>query len=122
MENYDINTVGRGPMVLGIEDTIEGWKCIGGMIKESFLSVDKAYNPVQEMLAKEHEACLRMMEDPECAEEMRKDASQHVRESRDAAQTVASNRMTDVLKIIGAFATVTAAALGGTQYIKYVSR
>ena len=122
MENYDINTVGRGPAVPGIEWTIEGWKCISSAIKESFSSVDKAYNPAQEMLTKEHETGLRMMENPDCSEEMKKVASQHVRESREAAQTLASNRMTDVLKIVGAFATVTAAALGGTQYIKYVYR
>lgn len=122
MENYDINTVGRGPAVPGIEWTMEGWKCISNAIKESFSSVDKAYNPAQEMLTKEHETGLRMMENPDCSEEMKKVASQHVRESREAAQTLASNRMTDVLKIVGAFVTVTAAALGGTQYIKYANR
>ncbi len=122
MENYDINTVGRGPAVPGIEWTMEGWKCICSAIKESFSSVDKAYNPAQEMLSKEHETGLRMMENPDCSEEMKKVASQHVRESREAAQTLASNRMTDVLKIVGTFATVTAAAFGGSQYIKYVNR
>lgn len=122
MENYDINTVGRGPAVPGIEWTLEGWKYLSSAIKESFSSIDKAYNPAQEMVTKEHEAGLRMMENTDCSEEMRKVASQHVRESREAAQTLASNRMTDVLKVIGAFATLTAAALGGTQYIRYTNR
>lgn len=122
MENYNINTVGRGPAVPGIEWTMEGWKCISSVIKESFSSVDKAYNPAQEMLTKEHETGLRMMEDPDYSEEMKKVASQHVRESREATLKLASNRMTDVLKVIGAFATITAAAFGGTQYVKYTNR
>lgn len=122
MEDYNINTVGRGPIVQGIEGTIEGWQWIGSLVKESFSAVSKAYDPVQEMLMKEHEKGLEMMADTDQPEEMRKDASQHVRESRDAAQKVAANRMADVLKIVGAVATVTAAALGGTQYIKYVGR
>lgn len=122
MENYDINTVGRGPAVPGLEWTIEGWKCISNMIQESFASVGKAYDPVQEMLTKEHEVFLKMAEDGNNSDDIRKDAVKNARDSSNSAQTVASNRMTDVLKIVGAFATVTAAALGGTQYIKYVNR
>ncbi|MBQ3369764.1 MAG: hypothetical protein IJG48_01960 [Mogibacterium sp.] len=122
MENYDINTVGRGPAVHGIEWTIEGWKHLGSTIKESFSAVEKAYDPVQEMLAKEHEVFLRMAEDNNSSEDTRKEFAKNARESSTAAQTVASNRMTDVLKIVGAFATVTAVALGGPQYIKYINR
>lgn len=122
MESYDINTVGRGPVVHGIEWTIEGWKYLGSTIKESFSAVEKAYDPVLEMLAKEHEVFLKMAEDNNSSEDTRKEFAKNARESSTAAQTVASNRMTDVLKIVGAFATVTAVALGGPQYIKYINR
>jgi len=122
MDTNEIKTVGRGPAVMGIDATIEGWKYFVDVIKEGFASVDKAYNPVQEMLSKEHETYLKIVEDNDCSDELRKDAARNARESSAAAQTVASNRMADVLKIVGAFATVTAAALGGTQYIKYFNR
>ena len=122
MDNYDVKTVGRGPAVPGIEWTIEGWKCIGNAIKESFSAVEKAYDPVQEMLKKEHEVFLNMAEDDNNSDDIRKDAARNARESSSAAQTVAANRMVDVLKIIGAIATVTATAFGGSQYIKYVNR
>lgn len=118
MENYDINTVGRDSVAQRLDAAIESWKWFGNMNKESFSAVDKTYDPVQEMLIKEHDKGLEMMSNPDISDEARKDASQHVREAREAAQAVASNRMADVLKIVGGFVTVAVAALGGVTYVK----
>lgn len=122
MESTDIKTVGRGPAVPGLEWTIEGWKCISSMFSESFSSVDKSYDPVQDMLTKEHEVFLKMAEDSNNSSEIRIESIKSACASSEKADTVAANRSAENRAIIRTFATIVIAAVGGSQYLKYIGR
>ena len=118
MDNTDIQTIGTGPVVLGLEEALDGWKYAVSIFKEGLSSTDRAYDPTCEILKEQNSAFIEMMKDPECPDEKYKDLSQHVRDIREDTQTVTKNRMSDIIQIIGMFASIAAIALGGAQTIK----
>lgn len=105
MNTNEMMTLDTVRNVIPFNEAVEGWKWVGSTLKE-------VLNQDHEVIKKQNEGFMNMVEDSETTDDRYVDASQHIREIRDYKRGLAKD-------VIGAI-TVISLALCGVRSINII--
>lgn len=120
MNANEITRMGAGMAALPMEEVLEGWKSIVTSFRENADSVHRAYETEHEILNKQNDIFMSIIEDPNSSPERFEEACCQAREIRNGARNKSSNEITDMIKVIGAVISAVAIGLGGAQGLKSI--
>ncbi len=105
MSNNEMMTLDTAARVIPFEETVEGWKWVGSTLKEVF-------NQDHEVVNRQNETYMSLMENPETPDDRYNDASMHASE----VLTYKKELRKDVLSV----ATIVILALCGVRSVNII--